>query len=638
MGRQLTGGTLSITTIWADSSCQSPDREQTATARHRLPTAGGTFRIWRLIGLLLLLAQSAPALTFTVTSATDESDATVGDGLCQTAGGACTLRAALEEATATVVDEIALSVDGITLLSNLPVISTPLIIGSCAHPVQLHGDATLDWGLRVGGNGGATLRGWVVSGFTKRGDHSDPATNGIGVRLDSDGNTVDCSQMTDSVFGAVIFGARNLLSGVRASGNAENGVLVSGPTARRNRILDSVFGLTADGMAAEPNGSDGIGVVDGASRTLIKGVVASGNLGAGIEVSDHGHDTKILNSTIGLNTSGTAPVGNHKVGIKFLGPGNLVSGCVISGHTIGADSVYSRAPGVEVEYPRNRVRRSRIGTTPDGRSAMPNALGVVVLAGENEVSRNNISGNLYDGIVVLQDNDDDCLGDPECPTTNVLVAKNQVGVAVDGITPLGNGRTGIGLNGTPDVPGATFNNRVVANTIANNGASGISTYDYIGLGFGAAGTGNALYGNTLYNNAGNNGARGIDLTLAAFPTPSEGVTPNHVGTVNGPNDFQNHPDITSVARRGDHVDVELVLSSDPLRGFLVELCSNDIGDPECHWPLLRKTVRTDAAGIVEFTMSVPANVPGGALTATASRRLEAGIYSTSEASAEFLLP
>jgi len=50
----------------------------------------------------LLAAASVPAraVTFTVESQADEADVLIGDGLCASAGGACTLRAALQEANA----------------------------------------------------------------------------------------------------------------------------------------------------------------------------------------------------------------------------------------------------------------------------------------------------------------------------------------------------------------------------------------------------------------------------------------------------------------------------------------------------------------------------------------------------------
>ena len=53
-----------------------------------------------LVVLLCALGSPASAATFSVTSTADAPDAAVGDGVCATAGGACTLRAAVEEANA----------------------------------------------------------------------------------------------------------------------------------------------------------------------------------------------------------------------------------------------------------------------------------------------------------------------------------------------------------------------------------------------------------------------------------------------------------------------------------------------------------------------------------------------------------
>jgi CSLREA domain-containing protein len=44
--------------------------------------------------------EQAWALTFTVTSTADSTDANVGDGTCLAVGGGCTLRAAVQEANA----------------------------------------------------------------------------------------------------------------------------------------------------------------------------------------------------------------------------------------------------------------------------------------------------------------------------------------------------------------------------------------------------------------------------------------------------------------------------------------------------------------------------------------------------------
>src|SRR6187455_523083 len=67
------------------------------------------------IASLLALAWALPlsAATFTVDSTGDESDANTGDNVCQTAGGTCTLRAAIEQANATAgADTIAFAIPG----------------------------------------------------------------------------------------------------------------------------------------------------------------------------------------------------------------------------------------------------------------------------------------------------------------------------------------------------------------------------------------------------------------------------------------------------------------------------------------------------------------------------------------------
>src|SRR5690606_38888623 len=56
-----------------------------------------------LLTFLLLSAvmvQTAHAATFTVNNTADAPDANPGDGICATASGVCTLRAALQEANA----------------------------------------------------------------------------------------------------------------------------------------------------------------------------------------------------------------------------------------------------------------------------------------------------------------------------------------------------------------------------------------------------------------------------------------------------------------------------------------------------------------------------------------------------------
>src|SRR5512135_1681444 len=51
--------------------------------------------------VLVLPTVATPSMTFTVNSALDLVDSNPGNGVCQAANGACTLRAAIQEANAT---------------------------------------------------------------------------------------------------------------------------------------------------------------------------------------------------------------------------------------------------------------------------------------------------------------------------------------------------------------------------------------------------------------------------------------------------------------------------------------------------------------------------------------------------------
>lgn len=90
--------------------------------RHRLCLA--------LLAAFTIVAQPVNAATFTVNSLADAADTNPGDGSCDSGGGACTLRAAIEEANALADnDNVEFSVTGtITLGSGLPNITQALTI------------------------------------------------------------------------------------------------------------------------------------------------------------------------------------------------------------------------------------------------------------------------------------------------------------------------------------------------------------------------------------------------------------------------------------------------------------------------------------------------------------------------------
>jgi CSLREA domain-containing protein len=145
---------------------------------------------WLLaIALFVLLAapspaSAAPTHTFTVRNAGDAGDAKPGNGKCATAGGKCTLRAAIEEANALAGrDTIMVRKLKISLGSQLAISSSMEIVGAGAKRTIVDGSSAIHRVFLVNG-GPVTLRGLTVRG----GD----AQVGGGLYIDT-GSTVEIS-------------------------------------------------------------------------------------------------------------------------------------------------------------------------------------------------------------------------------------------------------------------------------------------------------------------------------------------------------------------------------------------------------------------------------------------------------------
>lgn len=86
------------------------------------------------LGAAVALPGAAQAATFTVNSTADTTDATPGNGICATAGGTCTLRAAAVEANALPdEDRIVVPAGTYQLGSALPLTKTVTIDGAGAR-------------------------------------------------------------------------------------------------------------------------------------------------------------------------------------------------------------------------------------------------------------------------------------------------------------------------------------------------------------------------------------------------------------------------------------------------------------------------------------------------------------------------
>ncbi|MGB5843203.1 MAG: NosD domain-containing protein [Anaerolineales bacterium] len=222
--------------------------------------------------------------------------------------------------------------------------------------------------------------------------------------------------------GSSLLGEGNLISG-----NQHDGIAVRHPLTTNNQISGNRIGTTADGGSALPNGENGVRITEGAS--------------------------------------------GNTVGGEGVGLGNLISGQATDPLYFGVSiDTYSEPEAID-----NQVIGNLIGTNETGTSAIPNGggVGVAYLVTGTVIRDNVISGNSLRGILILE-------------STGNQVRDNNIGVAVDSLSPLPNDVFGIILFTAPhNIIGA-------GNTIA---------YNQVGIAIGyPESVGNTITQNSIYAN------------------------------------------------------------------------------------------------------------------------------------------
>ncbi len=306
------------------------------------------FAMCSALALGLLLGVSASnAATFVVTSPANDSDALLTDDLCDIGTGACTLRAAIEQANATPgADRVEFDIAG-----------GPHTIAIGTGPAideELEIDATTQPGSSVNSSATGTN---AVFGISLAGDvQLYAAAPNVVIRGLSIRGTPTASP-------CVLFGPMS--TGSRFFGNSVSGCDV---------------GIHVDGNAVRIGGEPG---AFAASRNLI------GNNHWGIVIA--GSNNFVVDNAIGTNASGTGPFGNTGPGIELQGSGNAVTDNVIAANTWGL-TIYGDA---------NTLVRNRIGRSSS--LGLGNDVGVLIAAGSaNQIGRasaslayaNEIGGNV----------------------------------------------------------------------------------------------------------------------------------------------------------------------------------------------------------------------------------------------------
>ena len=500
----------------------------------------------------VLFASRAQAASFVVNSLGDAADANVGNGICATAGGVCTLRAALQEANANgaTADTITFSVAGtIALTTGLPNLSSGnTTIAGANQTVTIDGSSLVGPACLYVTSAGNTIRGLIivhcwgpaisVSGAGNTIGGTTPAERNVlgdaldGVELTGSGahdNRIVGNYIGVDASGNVAAGngdgvhigygpSNNHIGGSSAaerniiSGNRGAGISIEGMSTSGNTVSGNYIGTNSAGNVAVPNGQQGVWVWGGAHDNTIGGSsvgernVISGNGDYGIGIGNFeaaGEGNVVKGNYIGTNAAGDAPLPNQESGVYVGGPNAIIGGSTTPGLCTAECNVISgnNGGGVEVGDDGNKVSGNYIGTDASGTVALPNqSNGVSFWASSNNIiggstpgERNVISGNNGGGV--------------NLGGSANRVMGNYIGTNAAGDAALPNQMYGVSVGQNNTVGGSGPGE---GNVISGNSRSG----GFYGDGVELNGDGNTVSGNYIGTNA-----RGD----AALPNQGNGI-------------------------------------------------------------------------------------------------------------------
>ncbi|MDW3179674.1 MAG: right-handed parallel beta-helix repeat-containing protein [Acidimicrobiia bacterium] len=282
-----------------------------------------------------------------VNSTADASDASAGDGACDTGGlnsdgnAECTLRAAIEETAANSgYDHIRFTIPEtdpgfvagapsywtISPATTLPFVSDTIEIDATTQPgwvdspvIELDGSGVVSAGADgINLATGMTLRGFSITGWLDDGAFSDQddivvAGNWFGISPDG---TPLANQGTDLVLygasdGATIGGPDAADTNIFAAGGSEDGVMLSGDTT--NAVVENNrFGVAADGVTGLGTATaELLVIVDNASDILVVDNQFGDAPNASVTLWADPTNVTIVGNIFGTDDTGTAvlPVG-----------------------------------------------------------------------------------------------------------------------------------------------------------------------------------------------------------------------------------------------------------------------------------------------------------------------------------------
>jgi CSLREA domain-containing protein len=277
--------------------------------------------------------------------------------------------------------------------------------------IVLNGDGagtTGDGLVFATGSGGSEVKGLAIRDFQCATAAPDPCASGFGLRLRSDGNTVDGNYIgltadgvtparnkaggilvegNGNTIGGTTSAERNVVAGNAVSSSVRSQILVTGNT---NAVKGNYIGVAANGTT-EQNAVTGVTVQSGAHDNVIGGDKTVGNIilgGQGIEINANaGTGNVIAGNNIGLDAAGAVHA-SVLPGIHVSGTGTIIGDNVSPPSNANPDRgnviVGSGDAGIFMQSASSaKITGNFVGTNRSGTSGMGNADGIRVSGGGN---------------------------------------------------------------------------------------------------------------------------------------------------------------------------------------------------------------------------------------------------------------
>jgi len=555
-----------------------------------------------ILGCLLMPAPQPARAADTyldVNSTGDGSDAVLGNGICATSGGLCTLRAAIEESNATPaiheiirfnIPNVGPHIIYVPEDSDFPPVRSASIIGPNLNNLAA---------IVIDGNGVANSAFSIVS-------NTGGAVSGLRIQ--------NFDYTAIAVLGAQdITIANNILLNNKNLG----GIHIREGNSGYIRIVGNIIGVNPDDDSRQANGKgiyihieplDTVNIMIGGALLEERNIISGSNshniyiLNARME-----YPIRIQGNYIGTDPTGTLPIPN---GSGVVGSGiEIINsyGVIVGGSTPGEGNLISGNSGAGVNIDscaQITIKGNQMSTNASGSASIPNGSHYTSLAdvyADNSQLITVEDNVLLEGLIFSTDGDG--FGVSESTVFN-----NKIGITDSGVVRSSFvARRGLYFKGTTDT------------TASVNGITGFETGIQVDVNSGVTLRQNKIWGNQ---------GLGIDLVSAIA-----GVTPNdNLDADSGPNGLQNFPVITGITKTNIggaiYVDVAGTYHSQASTNYRIELFNsvacdaNGYGEGQKY--IANRNVTTDASGNVNWSVTNLLYYPtldliGRCFTATATQ-------------------